>query len=151
MNIFRPRLRSDEINSDYINASFVDVRREWEREERFRMNAIMTFPFPQGYKMKNAYIVTQGPLPNTVSSFWRMVWDFNSHSIVQLCNVEENGAEVCHKYWPDKGERNAYDQFYVTLQSETNSEHYVIRKFQINQVSIFSLILLLLYFPLSKG
>ena len=140
MNVCRPRLRSDGINSDYINASFVDVRRKRERIIEFFTNHLL-----QGYKMKNAYIVTQGPLPNTVSSFWRMVWDFNSHSIVQLCNVEENGVEVCHKFWPDKeGERSGYDQFDVTLQSETNTEHYVIRKFQINQVSIFSLILLLL-------
>ena len=133
MNVCRPRLRSDGINSDYINASFVDVRRKRERIIEFFTNHLL-----QGYKMKNAYIVTQGPLPNTVSSFWRMVWDFNSHSIVQLCNVEENGVEICHKFWPDKeGERNGYDQFDVTMQSETNSEHYVMRKFQINQVKIF--------------
>ena len=94
--------------------------------------------------------MTQGPLPKTVSTFWRMVWDIKSHSIVQLCNVEENGDEVCHKYWPDKvGERSAYDQIDVTLQSEMHSEHYIMRKFQINQVKFeFSLTLFLL---LSKG
>ena len=76
--------------------------------------------------------MTQGPLESTVVDFWHMVWSFKSRSLIQLCNIEENGKEVCHKYWPiNEGEKIVYGPFDVTLQSETNSEDYVVRKFRV--------------------
>lgn len=54
--------------SDYINASFVD-----------------------GYRRRRAYIATQGPLPNTVDDFWRMLWEHNSTIIVMLTKFREMG------------------------------------------------------------
>ena len=47
--------------------------------------------FPQGYKLRNAYIAAQAPLQETVSDFWRMIWEFKSKAIVMLCNFEESG------------------------------------------------------------
>lgn len=32
----------------------------------------------------NAYIVTQGPMENTVTEFWRMVWQEQASCIVML-------------------------------------------------------------------
>ena len=43
----------------------------------------------QGYQKKNAYIATQGPLPNTTPDFWRMVWEYQSCCIIMLTNVVE--------------------------------------------------------------
>ena len=35
------------------------------------------------------YILTQGPLSNTISHFWAMVWEQNCKAIVMLNNIIE--------------------------------------------------------------
>lgn len=35
------------------------------------------------------YIATQGPIVNTVSDFWRMVWQEHSPIVVMITNIEE--------------------------------------------------------------
>jgi protein tyrosine phosphatase len=45
----------------------------------------------QGYKRPKAYIATQGPKPQTVDDFWRMVWHEKVSLIVMVANVTENG------------------------------------------------------------
>lgn len=45
----------------------------------------------QGYRQKDAYIATQGPLPHTIEDFWRMIWDSGSGSIVMLTELLERG------------------------------------------------------------
>ena len=50
----------------------------------------MMFLFlPQGYRQKDYFIATQGPLPHTVEDFWRMVWEWKCHTIVMLTEVLE--------------------------------------------------------------
>ncbi|KAJ8000485.1 hypothetical protein DPEC_G00180620 [Dallia pectoralis] len=63
--------------SDYINASFMD-----------------------GYKRRNAYIATQGPLPKTSGDFWRMVWEQMVLIVVMTTRVVERGRVKCGQYWP---------------------------------------------------
>ena len=45
----------------------------------------------QGYREKAAFIATQGPLPDTIEDFWRMVWEKNTASVVMLTQLVENG------------------------------------------------------------
>ena len=45
----------------------------------------------QGYKSKQEYIATQGPLDRTVDDFWRMIWEQNVHTIVMVINLEHGG------------------------------------------------------------
>ncbi|MGH0128174.1 UNVERIFIED_CONTAM: hypothetical protein FKN15_033894 [Acipenser sinensis] len=67
-------------NTDYINASFID-----------------------GYRQKDYFIATQGPLSQTVEDFWRMVWEWKSHSIVMLTELQEREQDKCFQYWPSEG------------------------------------------------
>jgi len=44
----------------------------------------------QGASGSNAYIASQGPLPNTVNDFWRMVVECEVQVIVMACNEQVN-------------------------------------------------------------
>lgn len=61
------------MGSDYINANYVD-----------------------GYRRQNAYIATQGPLPETFGDFWRMVWEQRSATVVMMTRLEEKSRVRCY-------------------------------------------------------
>ena len=83
----------------------------------------------QGYKKRNAYIATQGPLLNTVGDFWRLMWEFKSKVMVMLCSLTEDGHEACHPFWPyDEGGIAKYGKITVTLQTETSYDSFIQRK-----------------------
>jgi protein tyrosine phosphatase len=45
----------------------------------------------KGYKKPKAYIATQGPKPQTVDDFWRMIAQEKVTLIVMVANVNEDG------------------------------------------------------------
>ena len=67
------------IEYTYINAAYVDS------------------PLAVGDKK---IIAAQGPLPNTIGSFWRMVAEQDVRMIVTTCKLKEGGRTKCEKYWP---------------------------------------------------
>ena len=68
--------------------------------------------------------------------------EFKSRNIVMLCNTVEEGEEKCYMYWPTKeGEPVEYSKHKVTLQSETPSGDYIIRKFLIQNEKVRLLML----------
>ncbi|XP_048828956.1 tyrosine-protein phosphatase non-receptor type 9 [Brienomyrus brachyistius] len=88
--------------SDYINASFMD-----------------------GYKQKNAYIGTQGPLEKTYSHFWRMVWEQNVLVMVMTTRTDEGGRHKCGQYWPpEEGGQEVYGHIAVVNQRVDRHSHY---------------------------
>eukprot|EP00731_Ephydatia_muelleri_P026396 Em0018g496a len=99
--------------SDYINASFVD-----------------------GYGNLK-YIVAQGPLPNTVEDFWRMVWEYKLTTVVMLTKCYENEKAKSECYWPlEVGQSKEYGSAHiVTLQSVVMCTEYDIRTLTVTQVA----------------
>ncbi|CAF1015092.1 unnamed protein product [Rotaria sordida] len=93
--------------SDYINANYLD-----------------------GYRKQNAYIATQGPLPNTFADFWRMIWETNSACIVMMTKLEERNRLKCDQYWPTRG-TEIYGSIHVTLTDFIELASYSIRTFTI--------------------
>ncbi|KAG8188904.1 hypothetical protein JTE90_014959 [Oedothorax gibbosus] len=93
--------------SDYINGSFID-----------------------GYKYRNAYISTQGPLPETTEDFWRMLWEHNSNIVVMLTKLKEMGREKCHQYWPNERSQR-YLYYVVDPITEYNMPQYILREFKV--------------------
>jgi protein tyrosine phosphatase len=99
----------DEMGTDYINANYIP-----------------------GYRMRRAYIATQGPLPSTFEDFWRMVWEQNCYIIVMLTQLVERGRTKCHRYWPGS-QPEVYDDICVDMISEKESTDWIIRKFNISK------------------
>lgn len=53
------------------------------------------FVHGQDYKERDAYILTQAPLDNTIGDFWRMISQYNIGTVVMLNNLKE-GKQVSH-------------------------------------------------------
>ncbi|CAN9512449.1 unnamed protein product [Ophioblennius macclurei] len=96
-------VKRGEENTDYVNASFID-----------------------GYRQKDAYMASQGPLQHTIEDFWRMIWEWRSCSIVMLTELEERGQEKCAQYWPSDGVV-AYGDISIEIKREEESESYTVR------------------------
>ncbi|XP_054607579.2 protein tyrosine phosphatase receptor type Db isoform X22 [Nothobranchius furzeri] len=91
--------------SDYINANYID-----------------------GYRRQNAYIATQGPLPETFGDFWRMVWEQHTANIVMMTKLEEKSRVKCDQYWPTRG-TETYGLIQVTLLDTVELATYSMRTF----------------------
>lgn len=72
-------------------------------------------------------ILPIGPLPGTVTDFWRMVWQDNVEVIVMLINLMEGDTIRCQQYWPDCGYEN-YGPFQVTITHCKQYSHYCVRQ-----------------------
>ncbi|XP_035273473.1 receptor-type tyrosine-protein phosphatase delta-like isoform X9 [Anguilla anguilla] len=91
--------------SDYINANYVD-----------------------GYRKQNAYIATQGSLPESFGDFWRMIWEQHTANIVMMTKLEERSRVKCDQYWPTRG-TETYGLIQVTLLDTVELATYCVRTF----------------------
>uniref|UniRef100_H3AFE4 protein-tyrosine-phosphatase n=2 Tax=Latimeria chalumnae TaxID=7897 RepID=H3AFE4_LATCH len=73
---------------------------------------------------EKAYIATQGPTVNTVSDFWRMVWQQRSPIVVMITNIEEMN-EKCTEYWPE--ERVIYEGIEIIVDQVIHADDYRLR------------------------
>ncbi|PAA78987.1 hypothetical protein BOX15_Mlig026250g5 [Macrostomum lignano] len=95
--------------SDYINANYMD-----------------------GYRRQNAYIATQGPLPDTIGDFWRMIWEQKTSTVVMMTRLEERSRVKCDMYWPNKGSE-VFDYMTVSLLDTLELAYYTIRTFALHR------------------
>ncbi|XP_048039180.1 receptor-type tyrosine-protein phosphatase delta isoform X39 [Megalobrama amblycephala] len=91
--------------SDYINSNYID-----------------------GYRKQNAYIATQGALPETFGDFWRMIWEQRSANIIMMTKLEERSRVKCDQYWPNRG-TETYGLIQVTLLDTVELATYCVRTF----------------------
>ncbi|XP_038594876.1 tyrosine-protein phosphatase non-receptor type 12 isoform X1 [Micropterus salmoides] len=98
-------LKTSNQDTDYVNANFI-----------------------KGIDGPEAYIATQGPLPNTVVDFWRMNWEYNVAVIVMACREFEMGRKKCERYFPMHGEQPmSFGPFRISCESEQARTDYFIR------------------------
>ncbi|XP_047282457.1 receptor-type tyrosine-protein phosphatase F isoform X19 [Homo sapiens] len=95
--------------SDYINANYID-----------------------GYRKQNAYIATQGPLPETMGDFWRMVWEQRTATVVMMTRLEEKSRVKCDQYWPARGTETC-GLIQVTLLDTVELATYTVRTFALHK------------------
>jgi len=99
-----PLIEDDfEEEGDYINANYVSLCMQ-----------------------RKVYIAAQGPLPTTVTDFWRMVYSEKSNIIVMLTRLYESGKAKCFQYWPD--ESISFGPITITLVSTEESANDIIER-----------------------
>uniref|UniRef100_A0A8D2G3K0 Receptor-type tyrosine-protein phosphatase eta n=1 Tax=Theropithecus gelada TaxID=9565 RepID=A0A8D2G3K0_THEGE len=86
-----------------------------------------------GYHSKKDFIATQGPLPNTLKDFWRMVWEKNVYAIIMLTKCVEQGRTKCEEYWPSKQAQD-YGDITVAMTSEIVLPEWTIRDFTMKNI-----------------
>ena len=123
----------NKVGSDYINANWVDGIDQ---------------------RSQRKFIATQGPLPNTVEDFWRMVWTYKCSVIVMLTALYESNRQMikknkrslfspsfkkrqkCVQYWPNKKETfPIYGMWSVEMDSETETSELAERVFIMTEIS----------------
>ncbi|XP_061666416.1 receptor-type tyrosine-protein phosphatase H-like [Syngnathoides biaculeatus] len=104
----RVKLHTANGKSDYINASYMP-----------------------GYNNSREYIATQGPLPATVSDFWRMIWEQRVSAIVMVTNCTEGRRIKCEQYWPAHRDTCLHSGLAITTASEQQDTNWTLREFRV--------------------
>ena len=82
------------------------------------------------------FIAAQAPKPNTLKSFWHMVWEQGVRTIVNLSNILEQGRRKYTMYWPENiGDSIEYGAVSVSFQKEEILAEYTVRDFLVSGVS----------------
>ncbi|XP_023724351.1 receptor-type tyrosine-protein phosphatase epsilon isoform X3 [Cryptotermes secundus] len=100
--LFITRYPFEDVNSEYINAVYVD-----------------------GFRLKDQFVATQFPLTSTVGDFWRLIAEKNVSLIVVLNEVETQIKNVC-AFWPmeQQSHMNPVPYIRITLKLEDKATHW---------------------------
>ncbi|XP_067678575.1 receptor-type tyrosine-protein phosphatase epsilon-like [Haliotis asinina] len=97
----------DQPGSDYINASYID-----------------------GHAQPKAYIAAQAPKANTLTDFWRMIWEQKCTRVVMVTNLMEMGREKCEAYWSDTSDLHV-GNFIISVTDSSIRANWVVRELQV--------------------
>ncbi|KAA3676569.1 uncharacterized protein DEA37_0001311, partial [Paragonimus westermani] len=107
---------SSSFYGDYINANYVEVAEVPMRK----------------------YILTQGPMQQTASHFWLMVWERRSPAIIMLTRIFEKGTMRCYPYFPCQSGPSCLTfvdvDLCVRLEQETDTKLFIKRLFEVSHL-----------------
>lgn len=76
-----------------------------------------------------SFIGTQGPIPESVGGFWRMIFQYRVGTIFMLCKVKENGRKKCEHYWPESAtEEVSFDGLKIDLLEEEKRGEFLTKR-----------------------
>lgn len=97
-------------HSTYINASFIE-----------------------SYDNSESFVITQDPLPNTLSDFWRMISEQCVSTLVMLSDLGD-GPKKCIRYWPEPDDESCYDNIKVRYIQSESCPYYTRREFAVTNM-----------------
>ncbi|UJR14089.1 hypothetical protein I4U23_001085 [Adineta vaga] len=104
---------TSENDSDYINASFIEDLNGHRR-----------------------YIAAQGPIEESVTDFFRMIYDFKIVSIICTANDVEAGRFKFRRYWPDENEESLQFGPYKISKDQSSDKGYTCTDYEIRPLII---------------
>ncbi|NWS37124.1 PTPRJ phosphatase, partial [Probosciger aterrimus] len=129
---FAAELPENRGKNRYNNVLPYDISRVKLSDQSSASDDYINANYMPGYNSKKAFIAAQGPLPNTIEDFWRMIWEKNIYSIVMLTKCVEQARTKCEQYWPDK-QPKSYGDIIVTMVSEVVLPEWTIRDFTVEK------------------
>lgn len=96
--------------TDYINALLLDSHRR-----------------------KDHFIVTQTPLHTTVIDFWKLVYDYDIHTIVMMESYKHED-DTCAEYWPEEKKMKQFEPFFIDSVAVYQQDNITIRQFKIHNM-----------------
>nr|XP_022308872.1 uncharacterized protein LOC111114722 isoform X2 [Crassostrea virginica] len=103
---------TDKEPSDYINANYID-----------------------GFNRQKEYIAAQGPKPNTLGDFWRMIWQQDVTTIVMLTNLKEGDKIKCTQYWPNGNKARLFGTLSVKMTEEKEYAFFIKRTLSVSHLT----------------
>ncbi|XP_053462739.1 receptor-type tyrosine-protein phosphatase C isoform X2 [Nycticebus coucang] len=95
-----------EETSKYINASFI-----------------------MSYWKPEVMIAAQGPLKETISDFWQMIFQRKVKVIIMLTELQQGEQEICAQYWGEG--KQTYGDIEVDMKDTNKSSAYTLRVFEL--------------------
>ncbi|XP_075611085.1 receptor-type tyrosine-protein phosphatase eta isoform X5 [Balearica regulorum gibbericeps] len=129
---FAAELAENRGKNRYNNVLPYDISRVKLSDQSSPTDDYINANYMPGYNSKKAFIAAQGPLPNTIEDFWRMIWEKNIYSIVMLTKCVEQARTKCEQYWPDN-ESKKYGDIIVTKVSGIDLPEWTIRDFTVEK------------------